>query len=801
MNTQPICPCDTAPVPLTNLPALPQIHFRAGDFNSFRRALLTPLLAPPGQPPLEQSLSTWQPGVNADPAIADLGVMMIEWWAYLADILTFYNERIANEDYLRTAILPETPAALIQILGYRPRPAIAATGVLAALPTPSVLPGQSVTLPAGLQFQSKPGPGAAPQTFELSAQTLITQPGVVRATPPPTLIATITSSSTPSSLHHRATTFVHHYQLLLQGTVTALTAGTPLLLGPREDAATPILITLFAAPAPSGSKQTTLTFTSSTAPPGMNAANARLLKSNQSLPLWTVNAGAIDTSATQIHLASLARPIRPNDFVVFTSPTSTQLVQIAATQDVFGDASASGNPNAPSSGETTPIPVLHTRLTLSTPLNATLRTHPNSITVLFGWVEAGILLDQPSTPWSGTPNTLVPTSPATFPPVPSQPILLQDAQGTGAPATAALASANSLVVTLPTPLPAPLQSPLSVFYNLLPVTAGKTVPKEILGSGDASIPGQTFKLAKSPVTYLATGPTYASTITLMVNNQRWTEVPSFYDQPPNAQVFITREDSAQNTWVSFGDGVNGARIPTGSNNVTATYRTGGGAASPPAGALTVISQSLPGLQTILNPVPVSGGSDPDPAALLQQYAPRSVLTFGRAVSVFDFEALAAQAPGVTRASAIWTWDAPTQRAGVTVYVAGEPNIVPSVQTLLTASGDPNRPILVQPATKKSVTLTLTLVLNPAYDAPTLVTAVTSALSTLFGPQNLRIGQPLFDSNLEASCLAIPGVIAIRSSQFLVSGSPSPGPLHIPGEGAFFSLDPANLTITTQEAAQ
>ena len=34
------------------------------------------------------------------PTVADLGVMMVEWWAYLGDILTFYNERIANEDYL-----------------------------------------------------------------------------------------------------------------------------------------------------------------------------------------------------------------------------------------------------------------------------------------------------------------------------------------------------------------------------------------------------------------------------------------------------------------------------------------------------------------------------------------------------------------------------------------------------------------------------------------------------------------------------------------------------------------------------
>lgn len=171
-NAIPLRPCDAdLSAEITNLPGLPRIAFRAGDFNDFRRALLTPLLASVGAAPVEQSLTAWQSAAGADPSVVDLAVMMAEWWAYLADILTFYNESIANEDYLRTAALPETPAALIRLLGYRPRPAIGATGTLAALVTPSLTPGrganQTVTLPAGLQFQSKPGPGAAPRHLSL----------------------------------------------------------------------------------------------------------------------------------------------------------------------------------------------------------------------------------------------------------------------------------------------------------------------------------------------------------------------------------------------------------------------------------------------------------------------------------------------------------------------------------------------------------------------------------------------------------------------------------------------------------
>ena len=62
---------------------------------------------------------------------------MVEWWAYLADILTFYNERIANEAYLGTAQLPESVNHLVQLLGYRPQPALGRKGQLAALLTPA----------------------------------------------------------------------------------------------------------------------------------------------------------------------------------------------------------------------------------------------------------------------------------------------------------------------------------------------------------------------------------------------------------------------------------------------------------------------------------------------------------------------------------------------------------------------------------------------------------------------------------------------------------------------------------------
>jgi hypothetical protein len=806
MATNPVCPCDANAEPtIANLPGLPQISYRAGDFNSFRRALLTPLQAPEGEPPLEQALTAWQSGVGTEPGasdtgeiVPDLAVMMVEWWAYLADILTFYNERIANEDYLRTAVQADTPGALVRLLGYRPRPAIGATGTLAGLVTPSVLPGQKVNLPEGLQFQSKPSPGQPPQTYELHPAAILQVPDRVAATTIPQLVATLSGGS---------------YGMLLLGSAPTLSNGTPLLLDASDDTQAPTLIILTAAPqtmtATNGGKQTLLTFTA--APPGgLSAERARLRKANQSAALWTVNGTAV--SGTTIQLASLARQIKPGDWVVFTTgPTgASQVVQVSQVTDKLGDASSNtgAGPTSVSAptGPPPPIPVLHTQLTLASGLNSDLNatSTPQGVTVLFGWVDAGVLVDQPASSWNGSGN-LQAVQPAQFAAGGSTPIMIQDAVGAGVAASANVNSDQSLTVNLPTATPAPLspalQPPLQVYYNLLPVSQGKTVANEIVGSGDGTVAGQSFTLAKSPVTYLMSGSTYASTIALTVNGQPWTEVPSFYGQPANATIFTTREDATQTTHLDFGDGVNGARLPTGTNNVVATYRVGAGAASPPAGKLTVISQSYPGLQSVVNPVAVSGGSDPDPAALLKQLAPRSVLAFGRAVSVFDYEAIAAGAPGVTQASAVWNWDEASQYAGVTVYVTGESGVQTSVQTLLSASGDPNRPVQALAATDVQIELTLGLVVTAGMDQGTIQTAVTTALcdpnTGMFAPAITGIDQGVFNSMIETVCLGVSGVVATKGLTFSIDGVTDGETVHWPGEGCFFSLAASDFHPTLE----
>ena len=801
--TAAVCPCDDpcAPVPV-NLPELSYISYRAGDWVSFRQAVLTPL-------PGEQTLSVDGLPVWRTDGVGDLAVMIAEWFAYIGDVVAFYNEQIANQDYLRTASLSSSVNDLIALLGYRPRPAIGATGTLAALLTPGpTFGGRPVSLPAGLQFQSKPTPGLAPQIFELAAATNISLPDQLPAAPPPVLLAEIATPIWHYSPYH----FVYgghfgghgpviikspgEYSLLLQGAVKTIDPGALLRLRARDaSVGGPWLATVVSSeigPSPSGSgQQTNLTITLSGTPPtDLTAAEASLDVPGQSAAVWSFATMAGITGAT-VNLASLVRQIRPNDWVLVTAGSGPEptLVQVSATADAIQDASSDSK---------NPIPTPYTQLTLS---GFSGWDGAAGVTVHFGWSSVGTLLNQPYAVWNGSPSTLAGLGPKPFPAWYDQAVEIQDSTGLGVPATGGSAGDFNLAVAgLPDPTPT-LEPPFVILPNILTVTRGKTVRNEVLGSGDATNPAQDFKLSQSPVTYLQTGATYASTIQLTVNGLPWKEVAHFFGQAPDAQVFVTREDNGGNTHVMFGDGVNGARPPTGVNNVVATYRIGAGAASPPAGQLTVIAQPWPGLGKVLNPVAVGGGADPDPPSEIRRYAPRSVLTFGRAVSVFDFEALAAQTPGVTRAGAVWAWNDARQRALVTVYVGDTAGAAQAAKTALAAAGDPNRPVLVVQATEVPVALTLNLLIIPGVDAglvsANVVTALTDPETGLFGAWNLGVGQGVFDSQIEACVLAVQGAVAITAMTFQTDAGVDPGPIHNPGEGGYFTLDPADINLVTE----
>src|SRR5215211_9072194 len=141
------------PASLANRPGFRALHFRAGTYSTFLRTMLARLSSAPtadfdaaGQPILA-GLTTRDP---SDPAIA-----LLDSWATVADVLTFYDERIANEGYLRTASEGRSIFELARLVGYQPRPGITSSVQLAF----TMQDNYAGEIPAGTKAQSVPGPG------------------------------------------------------------------------------------------------------------------------------------------------------------------------------------------------------------------------------------------------------------------------------------------------------------------------------------------------------------------------------------------------------------------------------------------------------------------------------------------------------------------------------------------------------------------------------------------------------------------------------------------------------------------
>lgn len=871
------CPCEMPQDPqvVSNPPGLVSITDRVDDFTGFRRALLRPL-------PGEQALGAWRPTAG------DLGLQFLEWWAYVADVLTFYNERIANETYLRTAQFPESIAGLVALLGYVPAPGLAATGQVGAIRT-TTRPAEPLVIPVGMQLSSTASSGVPAQTFE-AVGVSFPGPSDVVATLAPDPALRVTSSG--------SVTDAGPASVLLAGKVTGTKAGDRLLLvangwdGTADDtwsAVTVAAVTPEIDPG-TGEVNTRVSFTSTAVwgstsgtsttidvpivveesrsslvfrgaesslqlarssflpadfsagrigivggwfhgfpppqPPDRQAADYRLMKPSAAASLWNLPgalspAAAMTESPLTVNLSATVRSIQPGDMVFFDGGTQLAVLGlVTATSDQLGKLPfpESLSPPAPD------LIVPYTALTVATPGSDALSGdvtsgNPGALAVRYGFRDVGTVLANPAASLSNLPATVV--VPAAFA-LPSgvSTALLEDATGAGtvvqvAPAQTSDGTGNGTVSLALTPAPPaptsfdpPLQAPLRLLFDVVTVSRGATVANEALGSGNAAVANQRFTLKKSPLTYLASGAGWTAVLAVYVDGIQWSEVPTLYNQPAGAQVYVVERGPDQSATIRFGDGVNGSRLTSGTGNVVATYRYGSGSASPPAGRLTTIVQRQPNLAAIHNPVAVAGGADPQAPGDVKTDAPASVFTFGRAISALDYEVVAAQAAGVTRVKAYWTFDAAEQRSLVKIYVNDDAGGVVTATQALAGSDDPNRPVAVATAQPIEVSVSATLVVAANQVVDDVVAAATAAFADptagAFSPAQMGIGQWLYRSRLDAA-LSVPGVVAVH--QLAVTWTVvAPPPMDLiflrrldqvadPGEGAYFELLPGNLTLT------
>ena len=797
------CLCDQRVFPpeLAIPAGLRTIPRQLATFPEFRAAMLAALSGKP-------ALSDWRARESGD-----LGIMLFEMWAYVCDAVSFYDETIAHECYLRTSRLRPSLRKLVGLLGYVPRPAIGATAWLAAFADGR----QPVALPPGVAFRSGAFDGQPPQLFELDGQAAI-HPFTNRWTLAPVQPAVFGTGpfTTQSLLLDPASARLKPHDLVFAtwpgGAAVLTTTSVKPFVG-RD-----------------GARYSRLQLDAPLTLPAATPVNAvKLAKPAATASLWKatpiagdpptiINAGIF---GMWIFLDAPYRQITAGTTIILTKGGENRWFNVLFTAEWMRTVSdgatttiKDGGGNVTGSVTTPAVRTPVTVLVLDTDINDPARKSDPSaadwtagvaadITVRYGMTDGGTVTVEANTALQAGDALVVSGRLEEPPSKPPSRFLLEDANNAGLLVTGTLDFTTGFLQLDQTVVwDQPLTAPVELYGNVIPVSRGETVPGEVLGSGDGSLANQSFTLKKKPLTYLSSpsagnelGAT--STLEIYVEGVRWSEVPSFFGANGDAEVYIVRQADDGAAVVTFGDGVRGRRLPTGIANVVARYRFGAGEANPPAGSIHQLARAVTGLKSVRNPMPAAGGADAEGSDSLQTYAPRSALLLGRAVSIQDMEAAAATVGGVRALRAEWSWNQAKQRPVVQVYYIGKVELATIIGQKLRSLADPSVPIHVAVAQPLVSELSVDVLVDPRYVQDDVLAAVRQALmDTQSGPlalERIGIGLPLYRSRIFAAALAVPGAVSVTG--LLLNGVPFPDFAVNPGAGLYYDFESGALLLS------
>jgi hypothetical protein len=373
--------------------------------------------------------------------------------------------------------------------------------------------------------------------------------------------------------------------------------------------------------------------------------------------------------------------------------------------------------------------------------------------------------------------------------------------------------------------------PVAVLGNLVDATQGKTEDTVPLGDGDARQAFQTLAVPKAPLTYLLApeaSPPYRPELEVRVDGVVWNRVDSLFGRQPDERVYVVREDADGRSFVQFGDGKTGARLPSGKGNVVATYRTGSGSAGPAApDAKPKAAGRLPDVAAIALPEPVTGGAPPESEDNARVAAPGRMQSLGRLVGLDDYEAEALSVPGVLKARALWSGGgsaAPVIRI-VVLSASGsdaDADYIAGVLRTINASRGPARwPVQVVPGERLPLTVELMAGFDATLDEAVVRAAVLEALGAtgeegngvasdrgVFSWQRRQFGETAHASQIIAAAQNVAGVQwvelrALGSGGTIVRAGGAPPlarrALACPQE-RILSLAAADLTLTLSAIA-
>ncbi len=835
------------PVQVYNRPGLKAINYRVGNYSQFRESLLT-RLSTAGLPALRK-LTTRD---NDDFTIA-----LLDAWACVSDVLTFYQERIANESYLGTATEQISILELARLIGYELRPGVAASSYLAFILDDTTGPsGQlsasglpqrkgatiSVKIDTGTRVQSVPGPNEKPQTFET------TEPVEAYAE---------WNDIKPRLTQPQAA--VRDNIIIISGTFNDLRAGDVIMIADGlklkkimkvsldEEAKTTWLYLDVAHSLPSFTEPSVIPDSGmlafrEKAPLSTIAVKNIISKTWAAEDLsvlvqtqqWTINDLQESISAELLRQSSSENKVfvfrkRASVFgynagmqVTYTGQTpdeqsswkdwdikgkeATNKIYLDSTyEQILPGSYVAVQKSTDSLDQATVYKVegvdIRSRSDYGLSSKSTVVTIPSSTN---WWEDKSTLKAIRSiTIHVQTVPLILAESPIAedvsgdtvmlnrfYPDLKKGRVIIlsgdrNDLKGASSSEMRMLKDVllvkgfSTLVFDQPLAYRY-IRKSVSINANVAPATHGETV-KEVLGSGDYSKSFQKFVLKQPPLTFIsADAPSGTlSTLEIRVNDLLWHEVSSLYEHEPNEHIYTTRQDDSGKTTVIFGDGINGSRLPTGQENIRATYRKGIGTGGlVKANQLAQLITRPLGVKGVTNPLPANGAEDREVMADAGSNARLTIYTLDRIVSLKDYEDFARAFAGISKSLANWTWSGQKQSIYITVAgyngaaVVKPGKLHTNLLTAIGKSGIPGVSVTIDSYQARFFRVKASVKVHPGYIPEKVITSVEQQLRDNFSFAQRAFGQPVTFSEVITVMQNVSGVIAVDIDELYRSDQPA-----------------------------
>ncbi|KOU60511.1 hypothetical protein ADK57_30190 [Streptomyces sp. MMG1533] len=254
----------------------------------------------------------------------------------------------------------------------------------------------------------------------------------------------------------------------------------------------------------------------------------------------------------------------------------------------------------------------------------------------------------------------------------------------------------------------------------------------------------------------------------------WEPRRDLLDSTSRDRHFVGELEDDGRLALRFGDGRHGAK-PTPGARLALRYRLGGGLAGN-VGAEAVnhlVIQSdceQPPAAVVRNPLPATGGTEPEPVEQARQLAPLDLRrTRLRAVTAEDYAALASALPGVQRAAAEIRWTGSVQEAHIAIDAYGNgtapDRLLASVAQSLEAYRRIGHDLVVGRARLIPLDIALTVCAAPGHQhgqiSAELYRVLGNGRNGFFHPDALTFGEPVRLSRLVAVAAAVPGVESVQ----------------------------------------